>query len=152
MYVFVVAFSVVKMMYQTLQASFRMLVSGTGMQSPEDLRPGLLNPEPKLSQLSAGDYVDRPRRIMQTDLELNPAFWVSGLVFVAVNPPLLLAQIVFVGYFAARAGHWWTYERAMGLGYRALFFYPSVLIILIMALTVAVSSVHALTVSDLPGN
>jgi hypothetical protein len=74
------------------------------------------------------------------------------LVFVAVNPPLLLAQIVFVGYFAARAGYWWTYERAMGLGYRALFFYPSVLIILIMALTVAVSSVHALTVSDLPGN
>ena len=95
MYVFVVAFSVVKMIYQTLQASFRMLVSGTGMQSPEDLRPGLLNPEPKLSQLSAGDYVDRPRRIMQTDLWLNPAFWVSGLVFVAVNPPLLLAQIVF---------------------------------------------------------
>ena len=40
----------------------------------------------------------------------------------------------------------------MGLGYRALFFYPSVLIILIMALTVAVSSVHARTVSDLPGN
>lgn len=152
MYLFVVAVSVAKMMYQKLLASIRMVVSGTGMQSPEDLRPGLLNPDPKLSQLSAGDYVDRPRRILQTDLEVNPAFWGVGLGFVAVNPPLLFAEILFVGFFAFRAGHWWTYERAMGLGYRALFFFPSVLIIIAMALTVVVGVVQAMMVSDLHGD
>ena len=47
------------------------------------------------SQIEPNDYVERSRRMHRNDLENIPAFLACGMIFVAVEPPLVLANILF---------------------------------------------------------
>jgi len=46
------------------------------------------------------------------DLESIPAFLVAGLLFVLVEPPLFLAQVLIWAYVIARAAHFLAYATA----------------------------------------
>jgi glutathione S-transferase len=69
----------------------RMMQVKGGFRSPEDLRKTGLNPKPNQRQLEPNEYVDRVRRIQLNDLESQPYFLISGLLFVLTDPSLLLA-------------------------------------------------------------
>jgi len=68
--------------------------AGGGYRSPEDAKKSPLNPEPRAGQLETDEYVDRSRRMNLNDLESIPGFLAAGFLFVLVEPPLLLAQIL----------------------------------------------------------
>ena len=106
------ALTVLKVMGQGWMTVYRMMKVGGGYAAPEDLRPGLINRAPDPSQLEVNDYVDRSRRMHRNDLENIPAFWAAGLAFVAVAPPLWLAQVLMYGFVAARACHALAYATA----------------------------------------
>ena len=80
-----------KIMGQGWMTVYRMLKSDSGLASPEDLRPGLINKNPREEQLELNDYVDRSRRMHRNDLENIPAFLAIGLIFVTIDPSLLVA-------------------------------------------------------------
>lgn len=86
-------------------------VSG-GFRSPEDAKKSPLNPEPEPTQLQANEFVDRSRRINLNDLESIPGFLAAGFLFVLVDPPLLLAQILIWTYVVSRAAHFIAYTTA----------------------------------------
>ncbi|MDP3263983.1 MAG: MAPEG family protein [Tabrizicola sp.] len=133
-YVIAVALTVLKVMGQGWMTVYRMTRVGGGYAAPEDLRPGLINKAPDPSQLEVNDYVDRSRRMHRNDLENIPAFWAAGLVFVAVAPPLWLAQGLMYGFVAARAAHAVAYATAQSHEVRATFYTLGSLSVMVMAI------------------
>lgn len=130
---------VLKVMLQGWMTVWRMMRSNSGLASPEDLRRGPLNPDPKPEQLLPNDYVERSRRMHRNDLENIPAFLAAGLVFVTVSPPLWAAQVLMYGFVAARAGHFWAYATAQGHEMRATFYTVGSLAVMAMAVWVLVA-------------
>ncbi|WP_137110201.1 MAPEG family protein [Rhodobacter sp. SY28-1] len=132
-YLIATALTVLKVMGQGWMTVYRMMKVGGGYAAPEDLRPGLINKAPDPKQLEVNDYVDRSRRMHRNDLENIPAFWAAGLVFVAVAPPLWLAQMLMYGFVAARAAHAVAYGTAQSHEVRATFYTIGSLIVMAMA-------------------
>lgn len=104
-YLISAAIMVLKLMAQGWVTVFRMIRSDGGLLNPEDLQYGPANRNPRPEQLAANDYVERSRRIQRNDLESIPAFLACALLFVAVQPPLLLAQILMYTFVGARLAH-----------------------------------------------
>ena len=132
-YLIAVALTVLKVMGQGWMTVWRMMKVKGGYASPEDLRPGPINPAPDPAQLAVNDYVDRSRRMHRNDLENIPAFWAAGLLFVAVSPPLWLAQAAMYGFVLARALHALAYGTAQRHEVRATFYTIGSLIVVAMA-------------------
>jgi glutathione S-transferase len=135
------ALTVLKVMGQGWMTVYRMMKTNAGLVSPEDLRPGPANRNPDPSQLEVNDYVDRSRRMHRNDLENIPAFWAAGLIFVAVAPPLWLAQVLMYGFVAARAAHAVAYATAQSHEVRATFYTVGSLIVMAMAVYALVAVV-----------
>lgn len=135
-YAIAAALMVLKIMGQGWMTVYRMMKTRSGFASPEDLRPGLLNPAPAPGQLDLNDYVDRSRRMHRNDLENIPGFLVAGLLFVTTGPALLFAQILMFGFVAARAAHFVAYSTRQSHEVRATFYTIGSLIVIYMALHV----------------
>ena len=135
-YVIVSALLVIKIMGQGWMTVYRMLRCDGGLVSPEDLRPGPFNKSPDPAQLEQNDYVERSRRMHRNDLENIPGFWAAGLIFVAVAPPLWLAQVLMYGFLAARLAHSLAYATKRSHETRATFYTIGSLIVIYMALHV----------------
>lgn len=133
-YAIAAALTVLKVMGQGWMTVWRMMRSGEGLVSPEDLRPGPLNRAPDPRQLAVSDYVDRSRRMHRNDLENIPAFWIAGLLFVLTAPALWVAQALFYGFVAARAAHFLAYATGQSHEVRATFYTIGSLIVMGMAL------------------
>ncbi len=128
------ALLVLKVMGQGWITVYRMLKVNAGYASPEDIRKGAINKDPDPSQLEINEYVDRSRRMHRNDLENIPAFWAAGLLFVAIDPVLWLAQVLMYGFIAARLGHFWAYATQQTHEVRATFYTVGSLIVIYMAL------------------
>lgn len=128
------ALLVLKVMGQGWMTVYRLMKVQAGFASPEDLRPGRLNPKPDPSQLEVNDYVDRSRRMHRNDLENIPAFWIAGLLFAATGPALWLAQVLMYGFVLARAAHAVAYATRQSHEMRANFYTIGSLIVIYMAL------------------
>jgi len=124
----------IKVMGQGWMTVYRLMKVQGGYASPEDLRPGLLNPTPDPRQLDHNDYVDRSRRMHRNDLENIPAFWIAGLIFAATGPALWLAQLLMWGFVAARAAHAVAYGTGQSHEIRATFYTIGSLIVIYMGL------------------
>ena len=103
---------ILKLMLQPWMTVVRMMKADGGFRSPEDARKSPLNPRPVPTQLEINEYVDRSRRINLNDLESIPGFLAAGFLFVLVDPPLLLAQILIWTYVVSRAAHFVAYVTA----------------------------------------
>jgi uncharacterized MAPEG superfamily protein len=121
-YAIAAALMVLKVIGQGWITVLVMMRDHAGWASPEDLRPGPLNPSPDPSQLEPHPGVERSRRMHRNDLENIPAFWAAGLLFVAAAPPLWLAQITFYGFAAARLAHGLAYGTGQSHEMRATFY------------------------------
>lgn len=137
-YTIAAALMVLKVMGQGWMTVYRLMKISGGYASPEDARPGLLNPKPRPGQTDVDDYVDRSRRMHRNDLENIPAFLAVGLLFVAVDPPHLLAQIVMYGFVGARLAHTLAYATAQSHEVRSTFYTIGSLAVIYMALHVLV--------------
>jgi uncharacterized MAPEG superfamily protein len=135
-YAIAAALMALKVMGQGWMTVYRMMKSDSGLASPEDLQSGPLNRNPRPGQLELNDYVDRSRRMHRNDLENIPAFWAAGLVFVTVEPPLLLAQILMYGFVLARLAHAVAYVTRQMHEVRATFYTIGSLAVIVMALYV----------------
>lgn len=135
-YVIVSALLVIKIMGQGWMTIYRMIRCDGGLVSPEDLRPGPFNKNPDPAQMEQNDYVERSRRMHRNDLENIPGFWAAGLIFVAVAPPLWLAQVLMYGFLAARLAHSLAYATKQSHETRAVFYTIGSLIVIYMALHV----------------
>lgn len=140
-YVIASALMILKIMGQGWMTVFRMLKIGAGWASPEDLRPGPINRDPRPDQLALNDYVDRSRRMHRNDLENIPAFLACGLLFVLAGPPLLLANILMYGFVAARLIHAVVYATAQSHEMRATFYTIGSVAVIAMALYVLAAAV-----------
>ena len=138
-YLIAVALTVLKVMGQGWMTVYRMMRSGAGLASPEDLRPGLYNQTPAPTQLQINDYVDRSRRIHRNDLENIPAFWAVGLALVAVAPPLWLAQVLMYGFVVARYLHTLAYATQQSHEIRSIPYTVGSLIVIAMAVWVLIA-------------
>jgi len=125
---------VLKVMGQGWMTVYRMLKVNGGWASPEDLRPGMINKTPNVSQLDSNDFVERSRRMHRNDLENIPAFWISGLLFVFAEPGLILAQILLYGFVVARLLHSIAYATQLSHEVRATFYTLGSVIVVLMAL------------------
>lgn len=137
------ALGVLKIMGQGWMTVYRLMKVGGGYASPEDARPGLLNPRPRSGQVDPDDYVERSRRMHRNDLENIPGFLAAGLLFVLVSPPLWLAQVMMFGFVLARAGHSVAYATAQSHEIRASFYTIGSLIVVYMALHALVLALAA---------
>ncbi|CUH68620.1 MAPEG family protein [Thalassovita gelatinovora] len=133
-YAIAAALMVLKLMGQGWMTVYRMMKSDTGLVNPEDLRQTPLNPNPRADQLDLNDYVDRSRRMHRNDLENIPGFWMAGLLFVLVGPPLWLAQVLMYGFVGARLLHALAYLGKQNHEVRATFYTIGSLIVIYMAL------------------
>jgi uncharacterized MAPEG superfamily protein len=111
-YLIAASIMILKLMLQPWMTVVRMMTVGGGFRSPEDLKKTPLNPNPQPVQLEINEHVDRSRRLNLNDLESIPGFLAAGFLFVLVEPPLLLAQILIWTYVAARAAHFVAYTTA----------------------------------------
>ena len=111
-YLIAASIMILKLMLQPWMTVVRMMTAGGGFRSPEDLKKTPLNPNPQPAQLEINEHVDRSRRLNLNDLESIPGFLAAGFLFVLVEPPLLLAQILIWTYVAARAAHFVAYTTA----------------------------------------
>ena len=132
-YVITAALMALKVMLQGWMTVHRMLKSNSGLASPEDLQKGLINKSPDPSQLEVNDYVDRSRRMHRNDLENIPAFWIAGLLFVAVDPSLGLAKTLMYGFVLVRLAHFAAYATKQSHEVRATFYTIGSLIVIYMA-------------------
>ena len=132
-YVIAAALVVLKLMLQGWMTVYRMLKANSGWASPEDLRPGLINRNPNAEQMEVNDYVDRSRRMHRNDLENIPGFLAAGLLFVAVNPNLWMAQVLMYGFVLARAAHFVAYATKRSHEVRATFYTIGSLFVIYMA-------------------
>ena len=137
-YMIAAALMVIKLLGQGWMTVFRMIKVNGGMLNPEDLNKTITNPEPHEDQLKPNDYVERSRRMQRNDLENIPAFLAAGLLFVVVEPSLLLAQILFYGFVITRLLHFWAYLTAKPHEVRALFYSIGSLMTIFMAVYVLV--------------
>lgn len=135
-YAMAAALGVLKVMGQGWMTVYRMARVNGGYASPEDLRPGPLNPAPSAEQLDVNDYVDRSRRMHRNDLENIPAFWVAGLLFVLTAPPLWLAQVLLYGFVLARVAHTLAYATKQSHEVRATFYTVGSVIVIFMVVWV----------------
>lgn len=132
-YLIASAIMVLKVMGQGWMTVHRMMKVGAGYASSEDLKQGLINKSPHPSQLETNDYVDRSRRMHRNDLENIPAFWAVGLLFVAIDPAVWLAQSLMYGFVLARFAHFWAYGTEKSHEVRATFYSIGSLIVIYMA-------------------
>jgi uncharacterized MAPEG superfamily protein len=132
-YVIAAALMVLKMALQSWMTVYRMTKVKGGFRSPEDIKKSPLNPDPKPEQLQPNEYVERSRRLHLNDCENIPPFLVVGLLFVAVAPPLWLAQTLLYGYVVTRALHFLAYVTAQLHDVRAAMWTPGSLAIIGMA-------------------
>lgn len=137
-YAIAASLMVLKIMGQGWMTVYRMLKSDAGLASPEDLRPGIINKNPRPDQLDVNDYVDRSRRMHRNDLENIPAFLAAGLLFVTAGPSLLLATALLYGFVAARLAHGVAYATKQSHEVRATFYTIGSLIVIYMAVHVLV--------------
>lgn len=135
-YAIAAAIMVLKIMLQGWITVVRMLANDAGLASPEDLKAGLINRKPRPEQLQINDDVDRSRRIHRNDLENIPAFLAIGLLFVAIEPPLIAAQWLMYGFAGARLLHTIAYSTAQSHEVRATFYTVGSLIVIAMAVWV----------------
>lgn len=94
----------------------------------------MINKAPDPAQLEVNDYVDRSRRMHRNDLENIPAFWAAGLVFVAIDPALWVANLLMYGFVLARAAHFVAYATKQTHEVRATFYTIGSVIVIYMAL------------------
>jgi glutathione S-transferase len=127
---------ILKIMGQGWMTVYRMLKSNSGLASPEDLQFGLINKNPHPEQLELNDYVDRSRRMHRNDLENIPAFLACGLLFVAVDPSILLANILLYGFVGARLIHAIAYVTKQSHEIRATFYTVGSVTVIVMAVYV----------------
>jgi glutathione S-transferase len=111
----------------------RMMRENGGFRAPEDLRKTPLNPNPSPAQIEPNERVERIRRIHMNDLENIPFFLAAGFLFVAANPPLILAQVLLYGYVVTRLLHFAAYLTAQTHDLRAWLWTPGSLIIIGMS-------------------
>ena len=111
-YMIAASIMILKLMFQPWMTVVRMMKVGAGFRAPEDLKKTPLNPSPGPSQLEVNEYVDRSRRLNLNDLESIPGFLAAGFLFVLVDPPLLLAQILIWSYVISRVVHFVAYTTA----------------------------------------
>jgi glutathione S-transferase len=111
-YALVASIMLLKLIFQPWMTVIRMMVVRAGFRSPEDARKSPVNPNPVPGQLEPNEYVERSRRINLNDLESIPAFLFAGLLFVLIEPPLHLAQILLWTYVASRTLHFLAYLTA----------------------------------------
>jgi glutathione S-transferase len=133
-YAITASLMVLKIMGQGWMTVYRMLKSNSGLASPEDLRRGLINKNPRAEQLQINDYVDRSRRMHRNDLENIPAFLAIGLAFVTTDPTALLATLLFYGFVIARLLHAVAYATKQSHEIRAALYTLGSLIVMYMAL------------------
>jgi len=119
---------------------YRMLRANAGWASPEDMKPGLINRNPRPGQLDVNDYVDRSRRMHHNDLENIPAFLAVGLLFIAIEPTLQLANILMYTFVGARALHAIAYATKRSHEVRATFYTIGSLVVIAMAILVLVAA------------
>jgi len=110
----------------------RMTQEKGGFRSPEDIRKTRLNPEPNPKQLEPNERVERIRRILLNDTENLPFFLVAGLLFVLIEPSLLLARLLLYGYVISRLLHFAAYFTAQTHDTRATFWTAGSLILIFM--------------------
>lgn len=127
------AIMIVKLMLQPWMTVARMMKVRAGFRSPEDLKKSPLNPAPDPAQLELNEYVDRSRRINLNDLESIPGFLAAGFLFVLMDPPLLLAQILIWAYVISRAAHFLAYLTAQLHDVRATLWTAGSLSVIAMA-------------------
>jgi glutathione S-transferase len=141
-YVLAASVMLLKLTLQPWMTVYRMMKVRGGYRSPEDAKQSPLNPHPEPGQLEPNEYVERSRRMNLNDLENIPAFLAAGLLFVLMQPPLLLAQVLFWGFVASRAAHFLAYATAQLHDVRAtLWTLSSVSVITMVVYTL----IHALT-------
>jgi len=124
---------ILKLMLQPWMTVVRMTKARGGFRSPEDAKKSPLNPDPEPTQLQVNEYVDRSRRINLNDLESIPGFLAAGFLFVLVDPPLLLAQVLIWTYVVSRAAHFVAYVTAQLHDVRAFCWTWSSLSVIAMA-------------------
>jgi hypothetical protein len=115
-YMIASAIMVLKLMGQGWMTVYRMLISDSGMASPEDLRPGLINRNPRPDQLDINDYVDRSRRMHR-----------------AAGPSYLLANILMYSFVGARLLHAVAYATKQSHEIRATLYSIGSLGVIVMA-------------------
>jgi glutathione S-transferase len=142
-YVIAAALMVLKVMLQGWITVARMTATDAGLVSPEDLKAGPVNRNPRPEQLQPNEDVERSRRIHRNDLENIPAFLAIGLLFVAIAPPLAAAQWLMYGFVAARFAHFIAYSTAQRHEVRATFYTIGSLIVIAMAIWVLVVAAQA---------
>jgi glutathione S-transferase len=135
-YAIAAAIMVMKVMLQGWMTVYRMLNSNSGLASPEDLQKGLINKDPNPEQLEVNDYVDRSRRMHRNDLENILAFLAAGLLFVAADPDLWVAQVLMYGFVLARLAHFTAYVTKQTHEIRATFYTIGSMIVIYMAIHV----------------
>jgi glutathione S-transferase len=140
-YMIASAIMIMKLMGQGWMTVYRMLKIGSGLASPEDLRPGPINRNPRPDQLELNDYVDRSRRMHRNDLENIPAFLACGLLFVAAGPSLLLANILMYSFVGARLLHGLAYATKQSHEIRATLYSIGSVGVITMAVYVLVAAV-----------
>ena len=118
----------------------RMMQTGSGLRSPEDLKKTLLNPRPDPTQIRPDERVERIRRIQQNDLENVPFFLAAGFLYVLTDPPLLQAQWLLYGYAASRLLHFAAYVTAQIHEIRATFWTIGSAILVFMVARVLVAA------------
>ena len=138
-YMIASAIMILKIMGQGWMTVYRMLKSDAGLASPEDLQVGLINRNPRPEQLELNDYVDRSRRMHRNDLENIPAFLACGLIFVAVGPSALLANILMYSFVGARLVHTIAYATKQSHEVRATLYTIGSAVVIIMAVYVLVA-------------
>ena len=99
-----------------------MITTDSGLMNPEDFKKTPFNPNPRPEQAEEAGSVARSRRMHRNDTENLPPFFAAGLLFVLAEPSLLVAQLVFYGYVAARLGHTLAYATGQIHEIRAAFF------------------------------
>ena len=140
-YMVTAAIMILKIMGQGWMTVYRMLGSDSGLASPEDLRAGLINRDPRAEQLDLNDYVDRSRRMHRNDLENIPAFLACGVLFVAAGPSYLLANILMYSLVVARLAHTVAYATKQSHEVRATLYTIGSAVVIIMAAYVLVAAV-----------
>ena len=139
-YMIAASVMILKLMGQGWMTVFRMLKSDAGMLNPEDLLPGPANRNPRPEQLLANDYVERSRRMQRNDLENIPAFLAAGLIFVAAQPSLWLANSLMIAFVVARLFHAVAYATGQRHEVRATFFSIGSIVVIVMALYALVAA------------
>jgi uncharacterized MAPEG superfamily protein len=140
-YMIASAIMILKVMGQGWMTVYRMLKSDSGLVSPEDLQPGLINKNPRPDQLDLNDYVDRSRRMHRNDLENIPAFLACGLLFVVAGPSYLLANILMYSFVGARLVHTLAYATKQSHEVRATLYTVGSAIVIAMALYVLAAAI-----------